>query len=94
MMKVLSNDNSGEMEVSERGDAMMTNGPYWQQIGRLEDATWKVTYYPPGSIQALQELATACRPYLQRKKGMPRVGCIRLNIAYKRAMKVLEKDDV
>ena len=73
---------------------MLTAGPYWEQIGRLEDATWKVTYYPPGSIQALRELATACRPYLQRKRGMPRADCIRLNAAYKRAMKVLEKDDV
>ena len=72
---------------------MLTAGPYWEQIGRLEDAIWKVTYYLPGSIQALQELATACRPYLQCKKGMPRVECIRL-IAYKRVMKMLEKDDV
>ena len=67
---------------------------HWEQIGRLEDAIWTVTYAPPESIRVLQELAEACRPYLTRKKGTPRADCTRLNIVYKRAMEVLEKNDV
>lgn len=61
----------------------------WEQVGRLGDAIWTVTYAPPESIRVLQELADACRPYLTRKKGTPRADCARLNAAYGRAMEVL-----
>ena len=61
----------------------------WEQVGRLGDAIWTVTYAPPESIRVLQELAEACRPYLTRKKGTPRADCTRLNAAYRRAVGVL-----
>ena len=61
----------------------------WEQVGRLGDAIWTVTYAPPESIRVLRELADACRPYLTRKRGAPRADCARLNAAYGRAMEVL-----